>query len=83
MRKTLSELGLTEKDFTFEFIDFTDPVYSPLSFTLTRTLIAKVNGVICKVKTSVNIEMAKDIEATTGVNTSILLENLLKEEAIN
>ena len=81
MRQTLYDLGLTEKDFTFEFIDFIDLSYS--NFNPTRTLVAKVNGVVCKVKTSVNIEMAKDIEAATGLNASKEVDRLLKEEAIN
>jgi len=83
MKQTLYDLGLTEKDFTFEFINFTDLSYHPLTFTPSRTLVAKVNGVMCKVKTNVNIEMAKDIEAATGVNASKEVERLLKEEAIN
>lgn len=82
MRKTLSELGLTEKDFTYEFLEFTDPIYQPLTFTPTRSLIAKVNGVVCKVKTNVNVELSKDLEAL-GLDTTMEIERLLKDEAIN
>jgi len=83
MRKTLSELGLTEKDFKYEFIDFTDLSYPNGGFNPTRTLIAKINGVMCKVKTNVNVEMLQDIQAMTGMNASREVEKLLKEEAIN
>jgi hypothetical protein len=83
MRRTLSELGLTEKDFKYEFVGFGDPTYVPYTFTPTRTLIAKVNDVVCKVKTNINIEMAQDIEAMTGLNATKEVDKLLKEEAIN
>lgn len=83
-RLTLYDLGLTVNDFIYEFIDFADDLtYHPLSFTPTRSLIAKVNGVKCIIKTNVNVELARDIEAATGLNGMREVKKLLKEEAIN
>lgn len=83
MRKTLTlyDLGLIEKDFKFEIVKFGEPSYH--GFNPERTMYAKVNGILCEVITKVNIELAKDIEAMTGLNGMKEVEKILKKEAIN
>ena len=84
MYRTLSELGLTEKDFKFEIIELGSPKYDSYTFCHPeRELIAKVNGVIVKVRTRINIELANDIRAFSGCDFSEGIDKILKLEAIN
>ena len=82
MVNTLYELGLTEDDFTFEFMDFVDLSYPYGGFNPTRILVAKVNGVTCKVKTTINIELMQDLENMHNFDAKEEVNKLLKEEAI-
>lgn len=52
-------------------------------FSPIRTLSAKVNGVTCKIRTSVNIELAEDLKMAFNVNADKEIEKILKEEAIS
>jgi len=82
MRQTLYDLGLTEDDFTFEFVDFVDLTYPYGGFHPRRTLIAKVNGVICKFRTNINIELMQDLSHFHNFNAKSELDKIMKEETI-
>jgi hypothetical protein len=81
MRKNLYDLGLTEDDFNFNFIEFTDQSYN--EFIPTRTLVAEINGVVCKVRIHFNVELLQDIQAMTGIDGEKEIKKILKREAID
>lgn len=86
MRKTITELGLSEYDFKVEIIEIGAPNYqsSPMMFSIPeRIFSAKVNGVLLNTKTSINIELARDIESMTGLKAENIIKNMLKREAID
>jgi hypothetical protein len=80
---TLYDLGLTEDDFKVEFIECSKPEYNDPFNPLRpeRYMTAKVNGILCKIRTSVNLELLHDLEST-GVDVKKEVGNMLKSEAI-
>jgi phenylalanyl-tRNA synthetase beta subunit len=83
MYQILSNLGLTEKDFKVEIVEIEEPDYFPDSFHPTRCLTVKINGNILKVKTSINFELAKDLQIAFNIDLNKELDKILKPEAIN
>lgn len=80
MRKTLYDVGLTEDDFNFKLIDFTN-TYD--GFIPNRILVAEINGVVCKIRTHFSVELLQDIQALTNIDMETEMNKILKREAID
>ena len=81
---TLSELNLTEDDFNVEVVEIHKPIYNNYlgSFSPSRWIEVRVNGSSINYRTSVNVELAKDLTAIFNVNAEEELEKIIKIEAI-
>ena len=82
---TLQDLGLKYGDFKVEIIEMKSPTYNNHMnpFRPSRTFIAKVNGVICTTRTSLNIEMINDLQSMSSINPEREIKSILVEEAVN
>jgi len=77
----LSDLDLTEKDFKFEFIQLTEPMY--YGFSPQREAIVKINGNLIQFRTSLNFDLLSDLKYYGYSNSKEAANKILKSEAID
>ncbi len=68
----ISELGLSENDFTFELIEIGK----------SKILIAKIDDITFKISSIMSVEFKEDLK-WLGLDIDAEFEKILKEEAIN
>ena len=80
---SLNNLGLTEDDFKFEFVELTEPKYLHVGFSPKRDAIVKINGDLIQFITCIDFELLSDIQIITGFDTEESGNKILKSEAID